>query len=147
MTWTNAFDIGPCTVTVTHSSGVGPILFSDVVAKGATSSQFTLNAGQGITGTVSVTLTGTVQLNVVSGNTLTTGYILTVYPNYTVQGLVNLRVSDVIMDHASQTNSYAFGTNNPLAFVANGSPWTPNPAEIMNASAGDGLDVTMGIGA
>lgn len=133
MTWTNAFDVGACTVIVTSYDGTSVnTLFSSVMAKGD-SQDFTAYAN---TYTVAVSIDGVASLSGpqfgVAGGDLS----LRVVPTYAITG--SARVSDMTADlgTAGSTNVIATGNFDDGPYIdltGAGSAWTPDPCDLSGA--------------
>ena len=132
MTWTNAFDAGPCYVEV-QSTYVG-VLWSGSLAKGESSPDFD-GYFSGTILRVEVDGNGVVSLMWVSGNSEEArDHFMRVVPN-DASDPVAVRASDIVLVGAGFGNT---GTDGPLANVGNdsivlaapvvGTAWTPNPA-------------------
>lgn len=102
MTWTNAFDVGPCTVKVTRA---GTDLYSGVLTKGGASANFAGWSGEVVNVTVDVD--GVVALNNVSGSTSSNAkYELRVIPTYDIAAAF-VQASDIILSYP-QGNQYGY---------------------------------------
>lgn len=138
MTWTNAFDIGPCTVQVHEagSNGNGPVAFSGVLGKGQSSPPFSIGAD---TLTVSVTSSGAVIVE--SSYRYRSIGVVRVIPGYPLTGYGARVVDAVLLYPGSSPSAFshwdAVGTYpgvdgaSEVALTAGvGGACTPNPADL-----------------
>lgn len=129
MTWTNAFDLGACTVSVQHGADT---IFSGVLAKAQTSSQFDgYLSGEKLT--VSITSGGAAQLNWASGAGPSDNYTLTIAPAYDISTLdaraLSLSIPSGISGGAYGANCYFNADADAIALTDLGDGvWTPDPA-------------------
>lgn len=125
MTWTNAFDVGECTVKVMDFSGAE--LFSQIMAKGdtATADSEALTIAVSSDGAVSLSRDGGFN----SGGT--DGYSLRVIPSYDIASM-GIRASGFSIDDAPfGTYATAFADFDGLGGVdLERSVWTPDPADM-----------------
>lgn len=141
MTWTNAFDLGPCTVHAYQNWGLS--IFSGILAKGETSAEFSDDSAASYT--VTITASGAAQLNRLSATVGASGLRLTVVPNYDTSLASAARVSGIVLPNGISGVAGAFtAAATPdvvLSSADAGATWTPDPAESSTAHAIAGLDV------
>lgn len=140
MTWTNAFDLGACTVRVLSD---GTPVYSGVLAKGTSSGNFA-DLDSDATLSVDVSAQGIVTLNRVSGE-FGSWKRLDVIPLYSVAGL-GLRASGIAMD-SSFVDGLAFSSDEnsdglTLSTTDGGATWSPDPADVSALTPGhDGVSI------
>ena len=153
MTWTNAFDIGSCTVAV-HAYGIQPEpYFSQVMAKGD-SAGFTLdyvNSGQGMT--ISVSSTGEVNISATdSADVASIGVFsavtVCVIPSYAITGL-GLRASSILAGPGAVFGFVAADSGAlpdfPVQLTAF-APVAPDPADVSGLDGThDSVSIALGI--
>ena len=134
MTWTNAFDLGTCTIKV--GNDVTPdAYFSGVLAKGDTSATFTGFLGETLQ--VSVSAAGDVALNYISGSGPADNYTLYVDPSYSITGK-SIRAggfnipNGVSGGHGAAAWS-SDGGNVYVNLTGADQAWAPDPADLTEA--------------
>ena len=127
MTWTNAFDIGECTVSADG-------LWSGILSKGQSSPTFSGNLSGEVV-QINVDSSGNVALNWISGNGPSGGYQLEVVPAYSLDAATAIQISGITMSIGVSGEAQAFanpaGPNvgNPK-LTGSGSAWSPDPADV-----------------
>lgn len=130
MTWTNAFDTGECTVSVTKG---GTSYYSGILGKGDSSGDFT--GAFGGTFSVSVDADGLVSMNVIAGSETDLSYVLGVVPS-TSPGSYDTRLSNVqinVPDSFVMRPAAYVQAGEPDSIQLSGSPpssFTPNPVDM-----------------
>lgn len=152
MTWTNAFDVGACTVEVVKTAVV---YWSGVLAKGQTSPTFQGYYGGQAAGEplhVEVSASGVASLiNEDDTTNHAGGYDLRVIPSYAVAGY-GARVSGILVTGDAPDSAFASSSDAdvvPLTPPAGNHYWTPTtvtPDPAALASAPDYLAVNSGPG-
>lgn len=136
MTWTNAFDVGPCTVKVSpqnFSGGFDAPMWSGALTKGETSPTFT-DTLTNEDASVSVDADGAVSFTTAVNN----GYIyaLDVVPSYSVGGSgIRARTMAVVLDHPPGFASNLASAEVALDVGGTGLSVTPDPVTLTGTGA------------
>lgn len=144
MTWTNAFDVGTCTVTVDNSHSTGTP-WSGVLGKGESSPPFS-GPLSGETMQVSVSSSGVATLEFLSGSGPSDGYQLSVIPSYSIVE-ADIRVSAITMTNGISGVASAFPSTDgafTVTLTGSASSWSPDPADIGGHLPQDGWFVFEG---
>lgn len=146
MTWTNAFDVGACTVSVSpqnFSGGFDAPMWSGVLAKGETSPTFT-DTLTNEDATVAVSADGSVSFVTAVNN----GYIyaLDVVPGYSVaDSALRARAIADVLDHPPGFASNLAQVEAVLDIGVTAPSVTPDPVTLTGGGA-LGWRVTNGLG-
>lgn len=137
MTWTNAFDVGVCTVTVWANGDLSGSDFpnwSGVLAKGESSPAFDGGPFNDVNMTVSVNAAGEVSLSADGADA--TGMSVAVIPAYDISG-ADLRVSGIAISPNNLTGFADNGADASVLLTPTSSPAvTPDPAVITSETSG-----------
>lgn len=147
MTWTNAFDVGACTVKASRNDSV---LHSEILAKGEESANFSSGVLDQML-KIAVSPTGAASLEQVSGYSYVDGFLLEVIPSYDISSS-GIRVSAIdVLYSIGLVGTHAIADSasiNPADSVAlthsSDGAWSPDPADLSAAPSKVSLSIYMG---